>query len=273
MIETHLTPFFGDRWISSIDKAAADDYKAHRLAEGVSNSTVNRERAVLGRIMTLAFDWGRLRDLPLQRMAKLEEPPALDRFLTHEEADKLIDKAPRHLKPFIVTALETGGRRSEVLDLKWEDVDLPGGRIWFRKTKSGKSRSVPITPVLGSVLRSLLKVRPAREDLRDWVFTHRGRKMEDVRTAWAVTIEGAELGEDVTVHTLRHTFASWFIISGGDLYRLQNLLGHHSLKQTERYTHLSQEYMQSAVSRMGRGSQRRSQNVVGFSGAPAAATA
>ena len=73
-----------------------------------------------------------------------------------------------------------------------------------------------------------------------------------MRTAYEKARKRAKLGRDVTFHTLRHTFASWYAMRGGDLNRLRALLGHQDLKTTMIYAHLSPDYMKAAVPLMGR---------------------
>lgn len=193
--------------------------------------------------------WDRLAENPVKRVDKLETQNGRLRFLSHDEADRLIANASKHLKPVIITALETGGRLSEVLGLTWEAVDLDRGLLIFdqRNTKSGKQREIPITPTLAATLRAM--PRPIRTDR---VFVRYGKPMRDVRTAFELALKGAGLGDDVTFHTLRHTFASWFMMRGGDIYRLQKYLGHSTIGMTERYAHLSPTYLRDGVPMMGR---------------------
>ena len=75
--------------------------------------------------------------------------------------------------------------------------------------------------------------------------------MASVRTAFERARKRARLGEEVTYHTLRHTFASWYIINGGDLYRLQKYLGHSTISLTQRYAHLSLDYLKAGVEFIG----------------------
>ena len=91
-------------------------------------------------------------------------------------------------------------------------------------TKSGKGRQVPITPVLADILRKQQANRFRGGAAKDVVFTWRGRRIHGVRTAFNKARTDAGPGQDVGFHTPRHTFASWFVQNGVDLYRLQEVL-------------------------------------------------
>ncbi len=249
IIQNRLNPFFGELFLGAITPKTISEHMTRRRDEGVSNGTINNERAIVSKILSLAVRWERLVDNPCKRVEKLETPKGRLRYLSHEEADKLIEKAPKHLKPVIITALETGGRLSEVLGLRWEAVDLAQGLLIFdqRNTKSGKQREVPITPTLASTLKAI-----PRSIRTDRVFVRYGKPMRNVRTAFDLALKGADLGDGVTFHTLRHSFASWFMMRGGDIYRLQKYLGHSTIAMTERYAHLSPTYLRDGVPMMGR---------------------
>ncbi len=261
MIEKHLSPFFREAFLANVNPKMVSDYMSARLGAGVRNGTVNGERAVLSKVMSLAVAWERIHENPVRRVAKLEQSRGRLRFLTHDEADRLVEKAPTHIQPVIVTALETGGRLSEVLGLRWEDVDFGRGLLYFDQTncKSGKQREIPMTPTLTATLKGIARgiAGPARE----YIFSRYGKRLQDIRTAFEKTKqrtnekaeEQDKLGADVTFHTLRHTFASWYAMRpGSDLNLLRELLGHQDLKTTMIYAHLSPTYRKAAVPLMGR---------------------
>lgn len=261
IIEVHLVPFFGDIFLGSITPAKIEEYRAMRLAavshlnRRISRGTVNNERSLLSKIMSLAVKWERVGMNPVRAVEKYETPQGRLRFLSHEEADRLIAKAGDHLKPILVTALETGGRLSEVLGLRWADVDFDRGILHFDQTntKNARRREIPMTPLLVATLREHSRVRGIRGDAREFVFTWVRKRMQDVGTSFERARIAAGLGPDVTFHTLRHTFASWFAMQpGNDLNLLRDLLGHQDLKMTMRYAHLSPTYRRSAVPLMGR---------------------
>lgn len=263
VIEVHLVKFFGDRYLTEITPRLIGDYITHRKAAGVGNATVNNERAILSKSLALAVEWDRLPANPVRKVKKLElaagdrergiENGRRIRFLTRDEAKSLIEHAPDHLKPVLVCCLETGGRISEVLALTLGDIDLGRGVLYFNQTntKSGRQREIPLTPLLAATLRERAKVRRIN-DPRGYVFTRFGKPMRDIRTAFSKARERAKLGRDVTVHTLRHTFAAMYISRpGSDLNLLRDLLGHQDLRTSMIYAHLAPEYRKAAVPMMG----------------------
>ncbi len=132
-------------------------------------------------------------------------------------------------------------------------MDLGRGVLYFDQTntKSGKQREIPIDRELAATLEEQKRYRFRGGDARDYVFTWHGKRLRSVRTAFEKARKRAGLGKDVIFHALRHTFASWFMINGGDLYRLQKYLGHSTIELTQRYAHLSTEHLQEGVQFFG----------------------
>ena len=155
------------------------------------------------------------------------------------------------LKPIIIAGLYTGGRVTELLTLGRTDIDLAGGVLTFDQTntKSSKQREIPICDELEPMLRELL-ARPA--SITGHLFTYCGRPMLRFGRAFATARRKARLGRDVTPHTLRHTFASWFRLRGGDLFDLMELMGHSNINLTKRYAHVSPEWKKARRQFIGR---------------------
>lgn len=251
VVEKHLVPAFGNEMLAALSTKKISSYVSGRLADGVSPSTTNRERAVLGKILSLAVEWGRLGENPVRKVKKLEEPKGRLRFLADSEASQLLERAPRHLKPVITCALHTGGRLSEILGLTWENVDLGNGLLYFTGTKSGQVREIPLDATLTATLKERYKIRSLAGDARHFVFTRFGKRLRDVRTGFQTACTSAKL-TGVTFHTLRHTFASQLVMRGADLKTIQELLGHEDLTMTQRYAHLSPDHKRRAVALLDR---------------------
>lgn len=248
-----LLRYFRGKTLQEITPKALTDFANARLEDGIAKATVNRYRAILSKMFNLAIEWGYYGgENPVKTLKRFPESPGRVRFLTAKEADGLVAAAPKHLKPILICALNTGGRLTEILRLKWEDVHLDRGILIFDQTntKSGKQRNIPISPELDRLLRERRKVRAIGGDARIYVFTRYGVRLRSIRTAFLTARDGAGLGKNVTFHTLRHTFASWFMMNDGDLYRLQHFLGHSTITLTQRYAHLSEEYLKAGVAFM-----------------------
>ena len=141
----------------------------------------------------------------------------------------------------VLIALTTGMRSSEIFGLKRTDVMFSEGLLAVRsKLKGGKMRYVPMSPELASELKSY----PAVID-EDRIFPPdeeavSGRQC--VRKSFEDLLERAKI-EDFRFHDLRHTFASWYMMNGGDLYELAKILGHSNIKTTERYAKLARKHI------------------------------
>jgi integrase len=244
-----LKKHFGERRVIDIGPKEIMAFIAARLAEGVGKPTINRNRSCL----SVFFAWAKEQGYhpgpnPVRAVRKFKESPGRLRYLTTDEFSRLLMASAYHLKKVLVGAVHTGGRLKELLGLRWGDIDLEHGIVYFRAdiTKSGKERVVPISPELDVMLRELRPGRPAEP-----VFEYAGRQLKSVRTGFESARLKAGLGNDVVFHTLRHTFASWYIENGGDPKRLQEYMGHSSLEQTLIYIHLSPLFRSQGVQFIG----------------------
>ena len=248
-----LLESFAGKFVSDIDRRDVESFQAVRRAtlckDGLprANSTCNREVEALRRLLNKAIEWGMLERNPASRLKRLPEPQGRTRFLSLDEAKRLLEASSRHLRPIIVCALETGMRRGEILNLRWSDVDMKTHTIYLGKTKNGESRHVPISHRLFSVLSGL----PRRLG-SDHVFTGEpkigktGNPFHDVRTSFENACRRAGI-EGFRFHDLRHTAASHLAMAGVPLRTVGEILGHKTAAMTERYAHLTPEHTRKAV--------------------------
>ena len=230
-----------------------------------SNSTVNHELASLKHIFNKGVAWGLLGKNPAAKVQKLPETKGRTRFLTAEEAEKLLNVSPVHLRPIIIMALETGCRRGEILGLKWADVDTKNGMIYVGETKTNTPRHVPMSPRV----RETLKALPRRLGT-DYVFTGAirhtpaggrlrrplnqpvgkiGLPFRDVDTAFRNACTSAGI-VDFHFHDLRHTAASHMVMAGVPMRTVGEILGHKTATMTERYSHLTPEHTRDAIEKL-----------------------
>lgn len=243
-LEAHLKPFFGKLELNNITPLLIEKYRAERLKTGVEKSTTNRELALLKKMFNLAIDWGYLKENPVRKVKIYSEKDNIkERVLSEEEEKKLLKESTDHLKPIIITALNTGMRRGEVLNLKWDQVNLKERFILVLNTKSSKRRIVPINDLLYEVLHDLKKSTDS-----DYVFPNpeTGKPLKTVRRGFENACRRAGI-KNMRFHDLRHTFGSRLIREGVDIVTVQNLLGHHSITITQRYTHTNSDQTRNAV--------------------------
>ena len=237
--------FFENSYVHDINSFDIEKLKMERLKKGISKSRVNRYLALLKKMFNLAIDWGYLRDNPVRKVRFFSEKDNIkERILNLEEERKLLGAGSEHLRPIILTALHTGMRRGEILSLEWDQVDLTKRIIRVEKTKSGKTRIIPISNFLFKELSSLKE----KNGKPDYVFLNpkTGKPIKEIKTAFNGATRRAGI-KDLRFHDLRHTFASRLVERGVDLITVKELLGHHSVVITQRYTHSSSEQKRRAV--------------------------
>jgi integrase len=225
-----------------------------RLSASCKPGTVYRYLRRLNAPLVIAVeDYCWLAANPLKRVKKPSPGRGRVRFLTAEERPRLLAacqavRSPQ-LYPMVLLALATGGRKNEIRQLQWSEVDLQAGVVRFLRTKNQESRAVPVAGEARAVLASLAAQR--RPEVR-YVFPCRhGGKAIVVERAWRAALRQAEI-QDFRWHDLRHTFASWMAMSGASLRDIAEVLGHRNIQQTMVYAHLLQSHTASVVERMAR---------------------
>jgi integrase len=154
-----------------------------------------------------------------------------------------VSECAGHLKPIVITALNTGMCRGEILSLKWDNVDMKHGFILLDKTKNGELREIPIN----ATLRATLEALPRRID-GGHVFVNpvTGGPYGDIKTGFNRACKKAGI-KDFHFHDCRHTFASHLVMAGVDITTVKELLGHKTLTMTLRYAHLAPSHKVRAV--------------------------
>lgn len=253
-----LRAHFDGQVMDSLSAADVGTYVRARKDDGVSNSTINRELEVLAAAITYAvreWEW-RLPNPVAGRM--LKEPQGRLRWLTRAQAAALLraaeaaeGKAP-HLAPLITLALHTGMRRGELLGLEWSRVDLAAQQIYLEAdhTKTARRRTVPLNATARGAILQQARFRAAHCPDSPWVFaTRQGARIASVKTAFNHACERAGI-EDFRFHDLRHTCAAWLVQAGVPLTEVRDVLGHSTIKMTERYAHLAPENTRAALARL-----------------------
>ena len=241
-----LTKFFGRSNLDEIRSQRVEQYKTWRLANyPVTKTTVNRDLALLRKMMALAVEWGYLDESKRPKFKFYPEKDNLkERILTLDEERRLLEASPRRLRSMLIMALNTGMRRGEILGLRWNQVDLSSRRIRVERTKSGRIRFIDMNDVL---VKELVKLQEGR-GRSEFVFGNpaTGRPFVDAGSAYGTACRKAGI-TNLRFHDLRHTFATRLIEHGTDLITVKELLGHSSVEITQRYTHPHQDLKKKAV--------------------------
>lgn len=245
-INAHIRPFFGNCRVCDITPLTIEKYRTWRLKSGVTKTTVNKECALLRKIINLMIDWGFANENPMSKIRPFSEKGTeRERILSQEEEDRLLSECPSYLKPIIMTALHSGMRRGEIFNLKWDLIDFDRRIIKVEKTKNGKTRMIPINDRL---YHELLKVKD-QNCQNSYVFPNpeTGKPYTEVKKSFKGACRRAGISSDLRFHDLRHGFATKLIQSNVDIITVRDLLGHSSVRITQRYTHSNQEQMRKAV--------------------------
>lgn len=247
----NLVPAFRGLYLFEINPQIVEKYRIERLKE-VEPATVNRETGCLRNMYSKAITWGYTKRNPVKEVKNLKEPPGRVRYLELREIEalfKAIDRLPRgsgnYLRPIVLMALNTGMRKGEILNLKWRDLDLEGRKITILISKNNEVRTVPLNDTLYRELKSIKKHHES-----EYVFSNgNGDAFGNVRKSFESALKIAGI-ENFTFHDLRHTFASHLVMGGCNLRTVQQLMGHKDIKMTMRYSHLSGEHLQEAVTKL-----------------------
>lgn len=179
-----------------------------------------------------------------------------ERFLNEDEILKLLKELrtkSETIYGIALTSLEVGFRFGEIVELTWDRIDFEAHEIHLTRTKNKKSRWIPLTSHLADYFHEIGPGLPG-----EFVFKNRfGEKIERLSNSYYKAVRAAQLNEGITdnkkianFHTLRHTYAARLLRAGVSLYEVSKLLGHSSIKVTERYGHLVQDDLKQAVKKM-----------------------
>ena len=248
----HFVDFLNDRGspsskLSQISFQLIEEYKQERR-KAVKHSTVNVELKVLRALYNFAIQCKCARENPVSKVDFFRGVEKKPRFLQKEEIENLLSNS-NGLYPVLYTFLKTGLRKSELINLRWEDIDFERKYIRVEskedwRTKTGNTREIPITDDLIGVLNKLSKTS-------DYVFLNsKGRKYGFHLTERVKRLARSIGISDMTVHALRHTFISHLVMNGVDLVSVKELAGHSDIKTTMRYAHLAPGHLRKSIDKL-----------------------
>lgn len=252
----YLKPFFGATLAENITLDMQEQYAALRRETGVGDESIRRDLSVLSAACRRAVKYRKLQFAP--PMLSLPPAPPRERWLTRGEVARIFrqirkpvrNKIPRHVLLFARIALYTGARTGAILELTWDRVNFDAGMIDFRKPgrrETKKRRTLtPMTPALDRMLR-----HAKRHSRSQFVISWAGEGVQRVAKSFISHAEKAGF-DDVSPHTLRHTFASWAVQKGVPIYTVGKALGQSVASTTSRYAKLAPDDVRAAMQAMRR---------------------
>ena len=253
-----LNPRIGDTPLVKLTPALLDKVKADMIEAGKAPSSIKYAMAVISQIWTLAE-----RDdivtgkCPTKRITLPKQDNRRERYLTADEADKLLsvlsDRSPL-MRDMAILGLDCGLRFGEIAGLTWPDCDFGRGMLQIRDPKSGVNRTAYMTPRV----KAVLEAHTGNDCENVFVDRHGNPILYTPRVFRNVVDELFNQGitdrrHKVCFHTLRHTFASRLVEGATDLYSVSKLMGHSTIRMTERYSHLSPDGLRSVVDSLSGG--------------------
>lgn len=213
-----------------------------------TGATVNRYLAALSSCLSYGvkeLQW--LERNPMERVRKPAENKGRVRFLSEDELVSLMNACRKHTELYfaVLLSLTTGARQAEIMSLRWGQIDFKRQVISLEHTKNGDRRSLPLVGEAFTQALERSRVRTLHDD-RLFPPTKQARKSEflDLRQPWVKALKEAGI-TDFHWHDLRHTAASYLVMSGVSLVEVAKVLGHRTLAMVLRYSHLSNGHLVS----------------------------
>ncbi|MBV9842393.1 MAG: phage integrase family protein [Sphingomonadaceae bacterium] len=251
-LEQHLVPVFGSQRLDQLKDFALLQYRKKRRDSGATDATVNREFSTLMHLFNRAVEW---KWLPGDKVPKIEKPREARkqiRVLTQQQSDALMKAAIQdqdgRLWLFVAFGLGAAMRHSEIVRVRYDEIDFATRRIWINKAKAGE-REQPITPALAEALKHQ---RETEDDPNGYVFpAHRRAKLpyrRDMRIPFERAVARAKLDpQKVTPHVMRHTAITRLVQAGTDIPTIQRISGHKTVGMVLHYTHVHGVHIDNAI--------------------------
>lgn len=253
----YLSPYFGKHRADKITSFLVKHYQRKRLDDGAKLASVNRELATLSHMMNAMVEWKWIKDAERPKIEKDEEPRKKIVVLSEKNAEALFKGAVADQDAttwlFVAIGLNTAMRHSEILRIKWSDIDLERRRIDIPEAKAGQ-RIQPITAALADSLR-IEQARRPKDDV--WLFP---ATRDDAKTPYRRDMDRqfqravirAKLDPTkVTPHVMRHTGITRLVMAGIDLPTIQRISGHKTLAMVMRYVHLTDDHIDRSIEAIG----------------------
>jgi integrase len=251
ILRRHIVPRWGRLRLTDIKGQDVAKWLGELRQTGLKPATVDKIQSVFHRSFVLARRWNLPGSEinPIQGLPRPRYSNGRTRSLTPDEVQRLKEACEKsanlQLKNVVGLLLCCGMRKNELLHAKWEHVDFEHHLLFIPQTKNGKSRHIPLSQAARDIIRGLPRVKDSPYLVPN---LETGLPFVSLKRAWQTARKEAGL-EDVTLHDLRHAFASALANAGVSLYAIAKILGHsdHSTTVTARYSHLQSDTLLAAV--------------------------
>lgn len=235
-----------DMKVSEVTPSVIENFKLKvKTDRGISNATVNRYLIVLSKAFNLFIINKKLNiQNPLHYVQKFKENNHIIRYLREDEEKKLFKELDSHLKPIVVCALTTGLRLSNILNLRWETIDIKKNflEVLMQENKGHKKIQLPLSPKFKKELKKI----GIKKSGYVFINPKTGKPYTTIKTGFNRACERAGI-ENFRFHDLRHTVATRLVANGVDLNTVKEYMAHSDIKTTQRYMHPTPENMKNAV--------------------------
>jgi site-specific recombinase XerD len=244
--------FLGNKLLNFISIKDCHDYQSHLIKHGVKPSSSNEYIAKLQCCLQRAVRWGYISNNPFSKVERLKVQKTPPVFMNPDQVKLFLHALPTSWKNLFLFALLTGCRASELVNLRWVDLDFVRRTIQIgNKYFTTKTRKVRLIPMHDSLF-SMLQVMK-QDASSELVFPNpNGQKYSPIYVGYIFkrTVRKLGLPEELHLHSTRHTFASLLVQSGVPIYSVSKLLGHSSVQMTQVYAHLQPETLHSSIERL-----------------------
>ena len=244
-----LGAFFSGTVVKELTVNKIEAYRQVRLQEKSCRkqttrpATINLEIACLRHMLNLAEQEGKIDEVPFKRIKALKENNIRNRILSAEEYEQLLAACPPHTSRIVKMGYYTGMRQGEILNLKWDQVDIKGGMVRLRPedTKTNDARTIPLHPEVIAMLNAMPRT------IHGFVFTCDGKPVKEVKRSFKTACKRAGI-ENFTFHDLRHTCINNWRLQGHDFFRIMAASGHKTMNVFKRYNTVTDEELKRLVS-------------------------